>query len=173
MELALFHGSPQIVEEPIIIRNPNRKGDYGFGFYCTTSLTQAKQWAKQHAMPEKPGYVNVFTIQKEALQNLKILHFHIADEQWVDFVYKNRNVKNFYHSYDIVIGPVADDRVNLSFSLYEQRIITKKELIARLETYKLKDQILFHTEEALKLLNFKETIKLDPPAKKKSKGLNR
>ena len=24
MELTLFHGSPQIVEEPIIIRNPNR-----------------------------------------------------------------------------------------------------------------------------------------------------
>ena len=55
---------------------------------------------------------------------------------------------------DIVTGPVANDNVYLSFNLYESGIITKRELIRRLKTYKLVDQLLFHTERSLDTLKY-------------------
>lgn len=56
---------------------------------------------------------------------------------------------NYRHSYDIVKGPVANDRVYASFALYEARLIDKQELINELRAYKLVNQILIHTDRAL------------------------
>jgi hypothetical protein len=74
----------------------------------------------------------------------------------------NRTIKNFTHDYDVVYGPVANDRVYAAFALYEGRLIDKASLIKELKTYKLVDQFLFHTERSLKLLNFiqAEEVKL-------------
>ena len=77
-------------------------------------------------------------------------------EEWVDFVMQNRTQKGFVHTFDIVYGPVANDRVYAAFALYEGELINKQQLIAELKTYKLVDQYLFHTEEALKALTFIE-----------------
>lgn len=63
-------------------------------------------------------------------------------------------MQGFEHDYDIVIGPVADDKVYAQFSLFEGGIISKETLVAELKTYKLVDQYLFHTEKSLKFLEF-------------------
>ena len=80
--------------------------------------------------------------------------FDSANSAWVDFVYSNRSIPDFNHDYDIVKGPVANDNVYLSFNLYESGIISKAELIARLKTYKLVDQFLFHTPQSLSTIKF-------------------
>lgn len=72
----------------------------------------------------------------------------------------NRTNKNFTHNYDIVYGPVANDRVYLQFGLYEAGAISIDTLIRELKTYKLVDQYLFHTEKALTALKFVEAIKI-------------
>lgn len=41
--MKIYHGSLEVVEHPMIIL-PNRKLDYGEGFYTTTSKKQAKEW---------------------------------------------------------------------------------------------------------------------------------
>ena len=69
---------------------------------------------------------------------------------------KNRTIRDFQHNYDIVYGPVANDRVYAAFALYEGGLIDKQMLIAELKTYKLVDQFLFHSEKALQLLTFIE-----------------
>jgi hypothetical protein len=66
----------------------------------------------------------------------------------------NRRIANFSHEYDIVIGPVANDRVYTAFSLYEGGIINKETLINELKTYRLVDQYLFHTHKSLEFLKF-------------------
>lgn len=86
--------------------------------------------------------------------------FHAPTEEWVDFVMQNRTQKGFTHSFDIVYGPVANDRVYAAFALYEGGLINKQQLIAELKTYKLVDQYLFHTEEALKVLTFIEAMEV-------------
>ena len=67
---------------------------------------------------------------------------------------------DFTHDYDIVYGPVANDRVYLQFGLYESGAIGIETLIRELKTYQLVDQYLFHTEKALASLKFIESKKI-------------
>ena len=155
--MKLYHGSIEKVDTPEI-REPNRTLDYGSGFYTTTSFHQAENWVHRR-MKEKEvnsGFVNVFDFDENALQNLNCLIFDSPSEEWVDFVMKNRTEKGFTHFYDIVYGPVANDRVYAAFALYEGGLLNKQNLIAELKTYKLVDQYLFHTEAALQALTFIE-----------------
>ena len=154
--MILFHGSPQVVREPRILI-PNRTLDYGAGFYTTTSEKQAYDWALRRVSGEQCSYVNIFEFDEVVAAELKRLDFaNPPGEEWVDFVYANRNQRGFTHETDLVAGPVANDRVYAAFALYEQGLLSKQELIAELKTYKLIDQMVFHTEEALQCLTFME-----------------
>ena len=155
--MKLFHGSIEKVERPEI-RKSNRTLDYGQGFYTTSSYEQAEAWVKRR-MDEKKcstGYVCVYALDEGKMQTLNIRIFQSPTEEWVDFVMKNRTEKDFAHDYDIVYGPVANDRVYAAFALYEGGILNKQELIAELKAYKLVDQYLFHTRKALEILTFIE-----------------
>lgn len=159
--MKIYHGSLEIVEHPMILP-PNRTLDYGKGFYTTTSENQAKDWVERR-MVEKHnpnGYVNIYEFDNEKLSEFKSLVFSEPTEEWAEFVMANRTNKNFTHDYDIVYGPVANDRVYLQFGLYEAGVISIGTLIRELKTYKLVDQYLFHTEKALTALKFVEAIKI-------------
>lgn len=152
--MKLYHGSLEIVESPRIIL-PNRTLDYGKGFYTTTSYEQAKEWVRRKlTTSNNKGYVNVYEIDNNFPPSIKLLQFNEPSEDWVDFVMKNRTQKNFEHSFDVVYGPVANDRVYAAFALYEGELLSKQELINELKAYTLVDQLLFHTEHALSFLRF-------------------
>lgn len=155
--MRLYHGSIEMVVKPEL-RKSNRTLDYGCGFYATTSYRQAEDWVLRR-MDENEvrlGYVNTFEFDRASLRKLNSLIFYSPTEEWVDFVMQNRTQKGFTHSYDIVYGPVANDRVYAAFALYEGGLINKQQLIAELRTYKLVDQYLFHSEAALHTLKFIE-----------------
>ena len=151
--MILYHGSLEIVEQPRILES-NRPLDFGRGFYTTTSLQQALRWVKLRMEQEDTqlGYVSQFKFER--IKGLKMRRFRSANEAWVDFVHNNRTKQGFDHNFDIVEGPVANDNVYLSFNLYESGIISKEELIRRLKTYKLVDQLLFHSERSLESLSY-------------------
>ncbi len=54
------------------------------------------------------------------------------------------------------VWPVANDRVYAAFALYEGGLLDKQSLIKELKTYRLVDQFLFHSQDALKALRFIE-----------------
>ena len=152
--MKLYHESLEVVVKPEI-RQSNRTLDYGSGFYTTTDYAQAEQWAKRRLKNQKGGaYVNIYEIDIETVRKANTLWFDSPSEDWVDFVYSNRNDKNFTHEYDYVYGPVANDRVYAQFALFEAGLIDKQTLIRELKTYALVDQLLFHTPQALKALTF-------------------
>lgn len=153
--MRLYHGSLVLVETPEI-RESNRTLDYGKGFYTTTSFIQAEEWVKRRLKEQNAskGFVNEYKFDPSALDKLNCLIFKSTTEEWVDFVMKNRTQRDFNHDYDIVYGPVANDRVYAAFALFEGGVLNKQELIAELKTYKLVDQYLFHSEASLKSLNF-------------------
>lgn len=155
--MKVYHGSLDKVVSPEI-RESNRTLDYGRGFYTTTSYGQAEAWVRRRMDEKKSknGYVCVYECDERSISGLKSLRFDAPTEEWVDFVMKNRTQKDFVHEYDIVYGPVANDRVYAAFALYEGGLINKQLLISELRAYRLVDQFLFHTEEALKLLIFIE-----------------
>ncbi len=154
--MILYHGSIEIVDNPEI-RIPSRSLDYGYGFYTTTSFKQAEDWVKRKLNANSPiGYVNVYELDEDLVKSLKTLLFESPTEDWLDFVMSNRTNKDFNHDFDIVYGPVANDKVYAAFALYEGGIIDKQNLISELKAYKLVDQYLFHTDKALKAIKFIE-----------------
>ena len=153
-----YHGSDTIVDAPRILE-AKRPLDFGGGFYVTTSEKQAKSWAIKVAYRNNHNHrcVNRYEFDLEkAKSELTVIHFEIADEKWLDFICDNRSGKST-GDYDVVIGPVADDRVYRVVVEYENGDLDKETALKNLKTESLCDQILFHTEKALKYLKYVDT----------------
>jgi len=154
--MKLYHGSTDIVEAPEI-RNKSSSLDFGKGFYTTTSLDQARRWAKTKATRAalKKGYVSVYEFDLEAAKAvLDIKCFSKPNEEWLLFVVRNRQGETPVVYRDIDIGPVADDALYETIILFEQGILSKEETIVRLNTESLQDQWTFHTARALSFCRF-------------------
>ena len=150
-----YHGSDMIIDLPQILQ-AERPLDFGGGFYVTTNETQAKRWAVKVAYRNNTEHrcVNRYEFDLEkAKSELVVIHFTAADEKWLDFICDNRSGKPT-GEYDIVIGPVADDRVYRVVVEYENGDLDKETALKNLKTETLCDQILFHTESSLKYLRY-------------------
>ena len=158
-KIRVYHGSLEVVKVPEI-REPNRTLDYGKGFYTTTSYQQAEEWVTRHRKDKKKpstGFVNIYEIDLDAVKKANCLWFDGPTDEWIDFVYANRNDRTFRHHYDFVYGPVANDRVYVQFTLYEAGLLSKEGLLRELKVYELVDQLLMHTSESLKSLTYIES----------------
>lgn len=157
--MRLYHGSNVIVDAPRILPpSPGRTLDFGTGFYATTSIEQARRWVglRQKRGEIADGFVSCYEIEDGILSrpDLTCRVFPTADSDWLNFVMGNRDGLIPDHGYDIVSGPVANDRVYATLTLFEIGQLDIDETIRRLKTYALVDQLLFHTEKALKFLRF-------------------
>jgi len=161
--MILYHGSTEIVEQPRIIVS-DKFLDFGYGFYTTTSEEQALRWAKikKNRIKSANSYLNIYEVDDKAFQNhtFSMLDFDNPNREWLEFVINNRRGK-VMHSYDFVKGPVANDTLYRTFTLYESGVLTFDETIKRLKTSELFDQLSFHSERALEQLKFKEIILLE------------
>ena len=154
--MTLFHGSDVAVHEPKILP-PSRLLDFGEGFYTTSSYEQAKSWARRVRMRRnsKSQIISVYEFDMpEAAKALKIVQFYSPDPQWLRFVTACRSGKETVQSYDIAIGPVANDNVYATIQLFETGLLSEAETITRLKVEEIYDQILFHTERALNYLSY-------------------
>lgn len=69
------------------------------------------------------------------------------------------NLKSVSQIERLIMAAVS---IYAAFALYEGGIIDKQQLIRELKTYKLVDQYLFHTFNALKHLHFLEAKEVMP-----------
>lgn len=126
--------------------------DFGRGFYLTPSKRRARLRALDKIDKEHQGVPVIisYDFDEDELDNMKVLRFDTCTEQWLDFILKNRNRKTYKpHDYDVVIGPVADDGVINSISLYESKVINRSELLKRIEGKKGYIQYSFCTQKAI------------------------
>lgn len=160
--LKLYHGSNVEVRKPSLLKS-RKNTDFGRGFYTTTQKEQAEHWTSIKMDRAKKGrrVVSVFEVDETILSNLefKIREFHGPDEAWLNFVVNSR--KGIEHDYDLVFGPVANDKVFTVVNLYESGIINATTAIAELKAYKTYDQISFHTERVIKELRFVESYEIE------------
>ena len=158
--MKLYHGSHIEVKNPKILTS-SRIGDFGRGFYTTSHLEQARRWAQIRALQEAQpsGIVTVFDIPDHLFDHpeLQIKSFENADEVWLDFVLANRKDVDFEHEFDLVRGPVANDRVYVCLNMLEDGLADRETVIKKLKTYVLADQILFHTAKSLLFLEYAAT----------------
>lgn len=149
--IALFHGTvntqvPSIFNG-IKITNGRQATDFGQGFYTTTVERQARTWAwvlSNQRTGTLPAVIR-YDVDRDELARLNCLWFvrgnYDADDFWSFVFYcrlgmtpHGRNTTVNSGKYDIVIGPVAAS------------------WIQRLTIYDA-DQVSFHTQNAVDLLN--------------------
>lgn len=157
-----YHGSDVVVDVPKILR-VQRPLDFGGGFYTTTNKEQAIKWAIKVSYRNNTNHkcINQYDFDfNKAKETLKILYFEKADERLLNFICENRSGK-LTGDYDIVIGPVADDKVYRVVVEYENKDIDKETALKKLKTETLYNQILFHTSVALTCLKYIDTEVLE------------
>ena len=88
-----------------------------------------------------------------------VLRFDGATKEWLEFVVNNRRGKG-KNSYDLIMGPVANDQLYATIRLYEQGVVTADAAIEMLKTHKLFNQLSFHTVKVIPLLKFTESIEV-------------
>lgn len=162
--MKLYHGSNIEVKEPDLLFS-NRTRDFGTGFYLTSSLEQAKSWAKHRTYQrEKKGVptVSEFLLDESCFECLKVKKFESANHEWLEYVTYNRTKENtLENDYDIVIGPVANDSTTPVINLYLNGIISEDIAIENLKTYVMKDQYTIKSEKALSYLTYRGVLKYD------------
>jgi len=154
--MILYHGSNLTVSEPKIVVQ-NRFLDFGYGFYTTTNKVQAIGFADKVTKRRKEGIptVSVYEIDEtKAFAECSVLQFDAPDEAWLDFVSENRAGNYCGEQYDFIYGPVANDDVYTTFTLYTAGVLTKEQTIEALKIKKLYNQLVLTSTKALSYLNF-------------------
>lgn len=155
----LYHGSSMIVLNPDL-EHTRIDLDFGAGFYLTEDIEMAEKWACN----KKNSVLNIYHAN---LSDLKVCQLGLTKE-WLHFVIENRNdyeIDLDYENYDVIIGPVADDKMYRTISDYEGGYISAEEAVALLNSGGFSYQYCFRTENAIKSLNFVESRKIVEPEK--------
>ncbi|MDR2671047.1 MAG: DUF3990 domain-containing protein [Oscillospiraceae bacterium] len=160
--MLLYHGSNMAVEKPKLIVQ-TRGLDFGDGFYLTSNEGQAKRFAD--TVVERRGIgvptVNMYEYDEAtAKATLDIAIFPEANVEWLAFVRDNRLKSYTGKPYDIVFGPVADDRVFPTIQALVIKQFTIEATLLALKPFKLFNQYCFTTERALSMLRFVKSIAL-------------
>ncbi|MDR0687411.1 MAG: DUF3990 domain-containing protein [Prevotellaceae bacterium] len=154
--MKFYHGSNSPIEKVNLERClPYR--DFGRGFYVTSVREHAEQRAKNKASSDNSEpVVTAFDVDEAALTSgaLSVKKFSAPSVEWVEFVMMNRNrdIPQPAHSYDVVEGPVANDKMYVQFSLYEHGFISMEEVLRRITYREATHQLAFCTAAAVSLL---------------------
>lgn len=136
-------------------QNQTKISDKGSICHPTSNrlLTMAK--IKTEQQQEGTPIVMEFEVDEAEIKEMHTLHFDDYSKQWAEFILANRNNPTplSIHDYDIVIGPIANDRVGVQLWKYENQLIDLPTLVCKLKYMKgLTIQYFFGTEKALSIL---------------------
>lgn len=152
--MILYHGSNMLIEKIDLSKSKPHK-DFGRGFYLSDNDSQAMQMAVYKSMQLGGNpIVSEFEFDEKAMDQsgLRVKIFKDYSEEWADFVFANREGRNV-EKYDIVYGPIADDRVGLQIRKLKDGTIDRAEFLNRLKFIKgITYQFFFGSEEAIKYL---------------------
>lgn len=155
--MKLYHGTNRDFDGIDLSKSKPNK-DFGRGFYLSAEYDQAWDMAKVKVeqLEEGEPVVQAYEIADEAWAELRVLRFEDYSEAWAKFILLNRNnaMATPAHGYDVVIGPIANDRVGVQLWRYENRSIDLPTLVRNLQYMKgVTIQYFFGTERAIKHLH--------------------
>ncbi|MCF2593780.1 DUF3990 domain-containing protein [Bacteroides caecigallinarum] len=154
--MKLYHGTNKDFDRIDLLKSKPNK-DFGRGFYLSADYEQALNMAKVKVEQLETGFpvVQSYLVEDDALNALSVLRFNGYSEEWAKFILLNRNnpTEKPVHEYDVVIGPIANDRVGVQLWRYENRSIDLPTLVRNLQYMKgVTLQYFFGTERAIKQL---------------------
>lgn len=123
--MILYHGSNQLITKIDLSKSKDFK-DFGRGFYLTKDYKRAVAMAQRTTAIMGVGSPEVSPFifyPSKCPADVRIKKFDGRTAEWALFVLRNREKEQpitFKHEYDIVIGPVADSRVDALLSEYRR-----------------------------------------------------
>lgn len=151
--MILYHGSNVRVDKIDLGKSRPAK-DFGRAFYLSAEKEQAVEMA-QFKVETFGGevMVNNFGFDEAGLDGLKFLSFNSYTEEWAKFVLANRNSTAMLHDFDVVYGPIANDRIGRQIFNLQAGYIDFDTFIRRIQYPEgITFQWAFCTERAIKLL---------------------
>jgi hypothetical protein len=159
--MILYHGTTEIITI-IHLHKCRLRTDFGRGFYVSSKLGAARVWAIS-----KAGFSGIPTVMRYEIGNalltdrkISCLRFDNTSVEWLDFIRDNRRTDaegNSYpeprHSFDVVSGPIADDKVADVVDAYCKGRINASEAIARTKALPSVFQLSLHTQKALEYIS--------------------
>ena len=155
--MILYHGSNVEIRH-IDLSKSARGKDFGKGFYLSEDEKQAEDMAVFKSLQtNSTPIVNSFEFDECAMSDhsLRVKIFKEYSLEWAEFVFKNRSNRSDtpVHEYDIVYGPIADDKVGVQIRNFMEGNISIDVFLERLKFIKgITFQYFFGTEKAIKLL---------------------
>jgi len=154
--MKVYHGSYKAIET-IDFSFCQIKRDFGKGFYVTKFHDQAEVWSTRKGKEHRSeAIVTEFDFSEHFFndKDLNVLRFDDYSEEWLDFVVLNRKneTEQQIHDYDIVEGPIANDKVATEVDRYIEGVISKEQFLSAL-TYNPSHQICFCTMQSLQALS--------------------
>ena len=172
--MILYHGSYIAVKQPDLDKCSKYK-DFGQGFYLTTSLSQARSFAKlsfgkareRGIIPptEKSAWISAFRVGD--ITGLKTFVFQDADKEWLHCIVAHRRempfaeIRRQMKDYDVIGGKVANDDTNVTINAYILGIYGRMGseraddiCISLLVPQRLKDQFCFRSRKAIACLEY-------------------
>lgn len=120
--MKLYHGTNKDFDRIDLLQSKPNK-DFGRGFYLSADYEQALNMAQVKVEQLETGspVVQSYLVEDDDLDMLSVLRFDGYSEEWAKFILLNRNnpTDKPVHEYDVVIGPIANDRVGVQLWRYE------------------------------------------------------
>ncbi|MEE3417063.1 MAG: DUF3990 domain-containing protein [Prevotella sp.] len=123
--MILYHGSNQLITRMDLSKSKDFK-DFGRSFYLTKDYTRTVAMAQRTTaiMGDGSPEVSPFIFNPSRCPaDVRIKKFDGKSAEWALFVLRNREKSTLHaykHDYDIVIGPVADSRVDAILQEYRR-----------------------------------------------------
>ena len=137
--MILYHGSNVQIERIELEKSKPFK-DFGRGFYLSPDKQQAEKMAifRSKVLGNAP-IVTEFSFDERKLYDgtLRFLSFDSYTEEWAKFVLKNREESDsFQDDYDVIYGPIANDRIGLQIHKLMEKSIDMQEFLHRIKYFK-------------------------------------
>ena len=155
--MILYHGSNTSFDQIDLTKSlPNK--DFGKGFYLSDNYEQAEEMAKVKVVISGGNVIVQSYHTEDSIlddDSLKIKIFKEYTQEWAEFILANRNNNSEVpvHDYDIVYGPIANDKVGMQIRKYKDGSINFEEFLHRLQYMKgITFQYFFGTDKAINKL---------------------
>ncbi|MBP5395031.1 MAG: DUF3990 domain-containing protein [Candidatus Methanomethylophilaceae archaeon] len=174
--LQLYHGSPNIVGRPSIGLGSHDR-DFGPGFYCTSNIDLAAEWA---CPAGAPGFVNRYTLDTSGLKILDLKRTDSPVMNWLSLLVSNRSFRTESETamdalkhiadeypvdvsrYDVIRGPRGDDSYFSFASDFINNTVPFRRLSSSMDLGKDGEQIVLVSEKAVSKLRYEGCDPIDP-----------
>ena len=154
----LYHGTDKKFRNfNFSFAKPNK--DFGKGFYLTSDLKQAIEWA--NIKNRSNHYVMAYELDEELLKNLSIHELLCYNTEWLDYIVKCR-IESFEEKCDLVFDRIADslrgEEIASLLRRYWIKDVSSEYVLEKIKWGSQNDQWCFKTSKALSVLRLKSVL---------------